>query len=98
MADIAGPLPESWRQYGLRKVLQVIFNALGVLYRGWACCKTSSRYFMDKNIGVRTDTGTPIVSALILRELARFVTGYPRQPGASEAAEHLPAVLIDLFR
>src|SRR5271157_486037 len=44
---------------GLRNVLQVVFETLGVLHRGRACCNTLLRNFGGKPFGVNTDTGTP---------------------------------------
>src|SRR5271165_5231182 len=43
----------------LGDMLQVVFNALGVLHRGSACCRTLSRNFDGNPFGVDTDTVTP---------------------------------------
>ncbi len=44
---------------GFRDVLQIIFNAFGMFHRGCAVCRTLSRNFIGKSLGVSTDTCTP---------------------------------------
>lgn len=44
---------------GFRDVLQIIFGAKGMLDKGWAVCRTTSRNFTGRSLGVITDTSTP---------------------------------------
>jgi hypothetical protein len=77
----------------LRNVPHIIFDALRVLHRGWACCNTSLRNFGGSPFGVKTDTGTPSNSSASVFKPAS-VSRLVDCPGSTNKSRSLSSVSV----
>src|SRR5271157_2970104 len=80
---------------GLRNVLQIVLEALGVLHRGWACCNTWLRNFGGNPFGVNTDTGTPSNSSASIFKPA-IVSRLVDSAGSTSKSRSLSSVSVPL--